>query len=156
MKNILLIASLFAAALATGCSPSAKTSATPTPGTAAEQLPNAGTLTKDAAVPAQDFAFAQRAEFVAMRQNQLDALNLSVDEFSARIEASSAAVKVEATPKLAALRAQAASMKKQIAHAADATSSTWSAFKVESEKTYMLFKDGVAASRQWLSDKSAS
>lgn len=148
MKNKLLIMSLLAAALAMGCKPS-------TTETTRQQLDKAQAATKDAAQQMQDYAFAQKTEFVAKMQTQLAELNRSLDELSATIKKSSDTVKAEATPKLAALREQATQLTKQLDKVTHATPSTWSSIKAESEKAYAALKDGLAQSRQWVSDKIA-
>lgn len=145
MRNNLLLTSLLAAALAMSCKPSTTT----------EKLDQAQAAVKDATQQMQDYTFERKTEFVAAMQTQLAELNRSLDELSASIEKSSDAAKAEATPKLAALREQATQLTKQLAKVTDATPSTWSSIKAESEKAYAALKDGVAKSRQWLSDKIA-
>jgi len=54
------------------------------------------TETKQAAQDMKDYTFAQKAEFVAAMQVQLDALNKDLDQLSAKIDSSSDAVKAEA------------------------------------------------------------
>ena len=148
MKNLLLTISLLGAVLAAGCKPS-------TTDTTAQQLDKAQAATKDAANQIRDYTYEQKAEFVAAMQSQLADLNRSLDEISARIEKSGAAVQADAEPKLVALRGQATQLGKQLAKIADATPSTWSVIKADSEKAYAALKDGVAQSRQWISDKVA-
>ena len=76
--------------------------------TTSQQLDKVKTETKAAAQEMKDYTYAQKAEFVATMQGQLDALNKDMDALSAKIESSSDAVKAEAKPKLQALRDQAA------------------------------------------------
>jgi cytochrome c556 len=148
MKNTLFIIALLAPALAMGCKPS-------TAETTGQQLDKAQAAVTDAAQQMQDYAFAQKTEFVAKMQTQFAALNRSLDELSATIEKSGDTVKAEATPKLAALREQATQLTKQLDKVANAAPSTWSSIKAESEKAYAALKDGLAQSRQWISDKIA-
>ena len=95
MKHIRLVipALLFVAAFAVGCNKEQ---------TASQQLDNAKAKTEAAAQDMKDYTFAQKAEFVAKMQGQLDALNKDLDQLSAKIESSSDAVKAEAKPKLQA------------------------------------------------------
>ena len=53
------------------------------------------------------------------------------------------------------MREQSAQLKKQLGTVTNATSSTWSGIKADSEKAYTALKDGVAKSRQWVSEKIA-
>lgn len=66
-------------AFAAGCKPSQENST-------AQQLDKVKTETKADAKEMKDFAFAQRAEFVATMQGQLDALNKDMDQLSVKIE----------------------------------------------------------------------
>ena len=155
MKSTLLITALLAAVLATGCKKSAEKPASQINATTTEQLDKAQAAAKDATQQMQDYTFAQKTEFIAKMQTQLADLNRSLDELSAKIDTSSAAVKTEAKPKLDALREQAAQLKKQLGDVTNATSSTWSSIKADSQKAYTSMKDGLAQCRQWASDKMA-
>jgi chromosome segregation ATPase len=147
MKNkTLLITLLSIAAFAVGCKKEQTTS---------QQLENVKVETKQAAQDMKDYTFAQKAEFVAAMQSQLDALNKDIDQLSAKIDSSSDAVKAEAKPKLQALRDQAAQLNKQLDDAKNATESTWDSVKAGFTKAYDATKDGFNQARQWLSDKIA-
>jgi len=121
--------------------------------TTSQQIDKAKTETAVAASDMKDYAFAQKTEFVAKMQGQLDALNKDLDQLSARIESSSDAIKADAKPKLQALRDQSAQLTKQLDNARNATESTWDSVKVASEKAFDSAKDGFQQARQWLSDK---
>lgn len=123
--------------------------------TTSEQFDKVKTETKEAAQAMMDYTFAQKAEFVAKMQGQLDVLNKGLDQLSAKIESSSDAVKAEANPKLQALRDQAAQLTKQLDGVKDATESTWDSVKAASQEAVDSLKDGFQQSRQWLSDKIA-
>ena len=149
MKNTLLAITCFAiAAFAVGCKPSEENSTS-------QQLEKVKTETKADAQEMKDYAYAQRAEFVATMQGQLDALNKDIDALSAKIESSSDAVKAEAKPKLDALRDQVAQLNKQLDDARNATESTWDSVKAGFQKAYEATKDGFQQTRQWVSDKIA-
>ena len=149
MKNTLLAISFVAVtAFAVGCKPSEDSSA-------AQQLDKAKTETKADAQAMKDYAFAQKAEFVADMQGQLDALNKDLDQLSAKIDKSSDAVKADAKPKLQALRDEAAKMNKQLEEARNATESTWDSVKAGTKKAYDALKDDFQQARQWASDKIA-
>ena len=147
MKNkTLVITVLSIAAFAVGCEKEQTTS---------QQIENVKTETKQAAQDMKDYTFAQKAEFVAAMQSQLDALNKDIDQLAAKIDSSSDAVKAEAKPKLQALRDQAAQLSKQLDEAKSATESTWDSVKSGFQKAYEATKDGFNQARQWVSDKIA-
>ena len=131
-----------------GCKPSEDNST-------AQQLDKVKTETKADAQEMKDYAFAQKAEFVATMQGQLDALNKDMDALSAKIEKSSDAVKADAKPKLQALRDEAARLNKQLDEAKNATESTWDSVKASSKKAYDGLKNDFQQARQWASDKIA-
>lgn len=156
MKNTLLPLTLLTlTAFAVGCNPSADNSANENRKTTSEQLDKVKAETKEAAHDMKDYAYAQKAEFVAKMQGQLDAINRDIDQLSAKVEKSSDAVKAEAQPKLQALRDQAAKLNTQLDQAKNATESTWDSVKAGSEKAYDALKDGFQQARQWVSDKIA-
>ena len=129
MKNkTLVIILLSIAAFAVGCNKEQTTT---------QQIEKVKTETKQAAQDMKDYTFAQKAEFVAAMQVQLDALNKDLDQLSAKIESSSDAVKAEAKPKLQALRDQAAQLNKQLDDAKNATESTWDSVKAGFQKPTM-------------------
>jgi ABC-type transporter Mla subunit MlaD len=122
---------------------------------ASEQMDKAKAETTAAAQDMKDYTFAQKTEFVAKMQGQLDALNKDLDQLSAKIETSSDAVKTDAKPKLQALRDQSAQLTRQLDNVRNATESTWDSVKATSQKAFDSLKDGFQQSRQWLSDKIA-
>jgi len=156
MKNTLLITSLLAVALALGCKPSAADPAEKTSEkTTAQQLEKVEVATKDTAVAIKEYTFGQKTEFVMAMKEQLTALNQAMDELSVKIERASEAVKAEAAPKFAALREKAARLTKQVDEMSNATLPTWNVMKADTEKACAELKDGIAQSRQAVSDKIA-
>jgi chromosome segregation ATPase len=150
MKNkTLAITVLSIAVIAVGCNKEQKEQTT------SQQIETVKTETKAAAQDMKDYTFAQKAEFVAAMQVQLDALNKDLDQLSAKIDSSSDAVKAEAKPKLQALRDQTAQLNKQLDDAKNATESTWDSVKAGFQKAYDSTKDGFNQARQWVSDKIA-
>ena len=151
MKNkTLAITLLSIAAFAVGCNKEQTKEQT-----TSQQIENVKTETKQAAQDMKDYTFAQKAEFVAAMQGQLDALNKDIDQLAAKIDSSSDAVKAEAKPKLQALRDQATQLNKQLDDAKNATESTWDSVKAGFTKAYDATKDGINQARQWVSDKIA-
>jgi len=90
----------------------------------------------------KDYAYAQKTEFVATMQRQLDEINRDLDQLAAKIEKTSDAVKADAEPKLQALRDQAAKLRKHLDVAKNATESTWDDVKAGFTKGYSELKDG--------------
>jgi hypothetical protein len=88
-------------------------------------------------------------------QAQLDALNKDLDQLSTKIQNSSHAVKVEASPKFQALRNEATQLNQQLENVRNATESTWDSVKATSKKAFDSLKAGFQQSRQWVSDKIA-
>jgi septal ring factor EnvC (AmiA/AmiB activator) len=121
--------------------------------TTSQQIDNVKAETKAAAQDMKDYTFAQKAEFTATMQSQLNAINSDLDQLSAKIDKSTDAVKAEAKPKLQALRDQSDKLAKQLDAVKDSTESTWGDVKAGFNKAYNDFKDGVNQSRQWVSDK---
>ena len=137
---------LAVAAFAVGCNQEPTTS---------QQLDKVRAETKHAAQDMKDYAYAQKAEFVAKMQGQLSEINRDLDQLSAKIEKASDAAKAEAKPKLQALRDQAAKLNQQLDGAKNATESTWGDVKAGFTKGYNELKDGFQAARQWVSEKIA-
>jgi cytochrome c556 len=147
MKNkTLLLTLLSIAAFVVGCNKEETTT---------QQLDKVQAETKQAAQDMKDYTFAQKAEFVEKMQGQLTELDRDLDQFAAKIEKSSDAIKAEAKPKLQALREQAAKLTKQLDEARNATESTWDNVKAGFKKGYEATKDGFNQARQWVSEKIA-
>jgi ABC-type transporter Mla subunit MlaD len=123
--------------------------------TTSQQIDKVKTETAAAQQDMKGYTFAQKTEFVAAMQAQLDTLNKDLDQLSAKIETSSDAIKAEAKPKLQALRDQSAQLTKQLDNVRNATESTWDSVKATSQKAFESLKDGFQQSRQWVSDKIA-
>jgi phage host-nuclease inhibitor protein Gam len=151
----LAIACLATLALAAGCKPSSEPSATETRQATARQFDQVKQETKEAAQAMNDYAYAQKAEFVANMQVQLTEINRELDQLAAQIEKSTAAAKAEATPKLQALREQVAKLNTHLDEAKGATESTWDDVKAGFNQGYSDLKDGFNQVRQWVSDKIA-
>jgi cytochrome c556 len=145
-RNKLMITFLSAAAFTVGCNKE---------GTTSQQLDKVQAKTEEAAQDMKDYSYAEKAQFVEKMQGQLAALNRDLDQLTAKIEKSSDAVKVEAKPKLQALRDQTAKLNQQLDEVKNATESTWDSVKNGFKKAYESSKDGFQQARQWVSDKIA-
>src|SRR4051812_48247413 len=119
MKVKIALVSLLASVVLVGCNKD-ETS---------KQLDKAQNDAKQAAADMKDYTYAQKDVFVKKMQVQLDALKKDLDELSAKIESSSAQVKVEAKPKLEALRSQQGQLNVQLDKVKAATESTWESVK---------------------------
>jgi cytochrome c556 len=144
----LAITFLAITAFAVGCKPSAEQSATETRQATAQQFDKVKKETKEATQEMKDYTYAQKAEFVAKMQGQLDEINRDLDQLAAKIEKSSDAAKAEVKPKLQALRDQTAKLTKQLDEAKNATESTWGDVKAGFQKTYGELRDELQAERQ--------
>jgi cytochrome c556 len=153
MKHLLLVL-LAVAAFAVGCERSDK-SATGNREATAKQLDKVKTETRAAARDMKDYTYAQKKEFVGTMQAQLAALNRDLAALSAKVEKGSDAAKVEAKPKLQALRDEADKLNQQLDRAKGATESTWDDVKAGTGKAYSELKDSFQQARQWVSDKIA-
>ena len=156
MKHMILaITFTLATALAVGSAAAVeKSAAGPKPsGTAAAQLDQAKTETKEAAQAVQDYTYKQKSEFVTQMKKDLAGIQEELDRLSAKINKSSGAAKAEAKTKLKALRKKWAQAKKQLDRAESATESTWNDVKGGFEKSYGELKDSFEKTRQWLSEK---
>lgn len=103
----------------------------------------------------RDYTFAQKAEFKEKMKEELDTLHNEIDQLAARIDKSSEAAKVEARPKLKALREQADRLDRQLEEIKNATESTWDTFKRDTKEARDGLKDAFQKSRQWVSDQIA-
>jgi chromosome segregation ATPase len=153
-QSYLPIALLAAAALLAGCDRPEKPIAD-THDATAKQLEKVRTDTKAVAQDMMDYAYAQKAEFLAKMQAQLDESNRQLDQLAGTIEKSNDAAKAEAKPKIQALRDQLASLNKQLDEAKNTNESAWSEFKAGFKKGYNELKEGFQQARQWVSEKIA-
>jgi chromosome segregation ATPase len=147
-QKALTITFLSVVAFVVGCKPSEEA-------TTAQQFDKAKAETKEAAQELKDYTYAQKSIFVEKMQVQLASLDRDLDQLSARIEKSSDAAKLEAKPKLQALRDQSSQLNQQLDKAKNATESTWDDVKAGTKKGYDSLKDGFQTARQWVSDKIA-
>ena len=155
MKNrLLFITFLGAAALVTSCD-RPETSSRDSLETTTKQLDKARENTKAAVQDMKDYAYAQKSEFLAKMQGQLDEINRELDQLATKVEKSGDAAKAEAEPKIKALRDQLASLTKQLDDAKNANESAWTEVKAGFNKGYNELKEGFQQSRQWVSEKIA-
>lgn len=155
-QNQLTIGFLALTVFAPGCGPpSAERSVTETRKATAEQFEKVKKETKEATREMKGYAYAQKAEFVAKMQAQLDDINRELDQLAAKTAKSSEAAKAEAEPKIRSLRDQTAKLNRQLDEAKNATESTWRDVEASFRKGYDELKDGFHQARQWVSEKIA-
>ena len=82
----LLVTFVSVAVVAIGCKPSAEQSAAENREATAQQFDKVKTESKEAAQAMKDYAYAQKAEFVATMEKQWAELNRDLDQLAARIE----------------------------------------------------------------------
>ena len=128
-----LLALLAVSAFAVGCGQSEKPTTEDRQATA-KQLEKIHTETKQAAQDMKEYAYAQKAEFVADMQARLAQIKADLDQLSAKMEKSTDAVKAEAAPKVQALRDQMTGLNKQLDEARNSTESTWADVQARSKK----------------------
>jgi len=145
--------------VATATPPTA--TATPSVGTA---IPSVGIATPSTATPkvppavntaTKEYAHAEKGEFVAKMQGQLDEINREVNELSTKVEKANDTAKAEAKPKFQMLRDQSAKLRTQLDAARNATEATWSDIKSGFGKGFGELKGGFQQTRQWVSEKIA-
>jgi len=150
-----LIPFLGVAALTLSCtSTEGKAAPAPIPGeTAAEELDNAITETAEAAEAINEYAYAQKAEFVAKTKQELLEIQQELDRLSAKADSVGGAVKAEAETTLGTVRKQWALTKTHLDAVENASESSWNDIERSFRKSYGQLKDSFEKSRQWLSDK---
>ena len=151
----LLLTLLSVTILALGCKPAAETSTAENRDATSAQFAKVKKETQEAAQDMKDYAYTQKSEFVDKMQIQLAEINKDLDQISDKVEKSNDADKAQVTPKLHALREQAAKLNKQLDVAKSATESTWGDVKTGFKKGYSELKEGFQQARQWVSEKIA-
>lgn len=151
----LVITFLFVAAFAVGCTSTDGESAVgPSPSeTASVRLDKVKMETKEAAYALQDYAYAQKVEFVAKMKKELVKIQEESDRLSAKVDGLVGAAKADAKKKLDAVREKWTLTKKQLDQAENATESTWDDVRGGFKKSYGELKDAFAQTRRWLSEK---
>ncbi len=154
--NILAITFLAATVFAVGCK-LANESKPLAEGmeTASQQLEKATEETKEAASAINDYAYAQRMEFVDKMKAKLAGINRELDTLATKLENSSDDVKTEGKAKLQALRDKLAGLDKQLDGIKHVGESTWDKVKDGFNKSYDEVKGSLNQAREWLSEKIA-
>ena len=140
---------------ATGCDKSAEQVAADNAQATTKQMDKVAEDTKAAAQDMKDYAYAEKAEFIAKMRSQSAEIHKDLNQLAAKVEQAGDKAKAEAQPRLQTLREQTAKLDKQIDEAKDATESTWNDVKNGFKKGFNEVKEGFQQARQWVSDKIA-
>jgi len=151
----LAIACLATLTMMIGCRPPSETPVTEIGPTSERQIVPVNQPATEGTRTMNDYTYAQRADYVAIRQAELNEINQQLDQLADRIENASAATKTDATPKLQALREQVAKLNAHLEDAKNASESTWDTVKENVNQGYSDMKVGFDQIRSWLSDKIA-
>jgi hypothetical protein len=156
MRRIILMTALLSAAAAGCTAKDGKPGVTSNPGGGtAASLDKVKVETKEAAQAMRDYAFAEKAEFVAKMKKEMIATQEELDRLGASVDSAGDSAKADAKVKLAAVRAKWVQAKAHLDRAESATDSTWDDVKFGFKQSYVDLKDSFNSTRQWLSDKIA-
>lgn len=111
--------------------------------------------TKEAAVAVRDYAFAQKADFVAEMKPKLAAIEVEIKALEAKVAASTGEAKADAQAKLDTLREKWAATKTRLDAAEAANESNWETVKNDAKQAQKDLETSFDDTRQWLSDKIA-
>ncbi len=157
--TMLILTLLTGAALAAGCQSRDSRSAAVSEQskTAAAQLDRAKADSEEAEQALQqakqDYAFAQKAEFISAMRKDLAEIQEELDRLWARVDNSSGEARTEAKARLDEVREQWTEAKDRLDEAENATESNWDEVKDGFRETHDALKDSVKKTLQWLSDK---
>ena len=158
MRNTILVATVLCAGVsALGCtSRDGRSAVEPkSQSAAAVQLDKAKADTKQAAQAMRDYAFAERAEFVAKMKGDLVSIQEDLDRLGAKADRASDAARADANARLVSVREKWVQTRKQLDRAESSTASDWDDVKNGFKQSYTDLRDSFNGARQWLSDKIA-
>ena len=104
---------------------------------------------------AQDYSYAQQAQFVDETRKDLDTIHNELEQLTAKVEKFDGTAKADARTKLAAVKDKWTQAKKQLDLAESATESDWDQVQGGLRKAYRELKESFDTMRQWISDKIA-
>jgi hypothetical protein len=111
--------------------------------------------TMEAARAVADYAYAQKAEFIAGMKEELAAIERELDVLAAKAERSSGEAKARAERELATVREKWAKTDEKLQAAERASESEWDGVKGDFRQAYRDMKGSLDQTRQWLSDEIA-
>jgi peptidoglycan hydrolase CwlO-like protein len=103
----------------------------------------------------QNFAYAQKGEFVKTMQAELTKINMEIKELEAQVKKLKKESLAESNKKIQALKDKAAQLNMQIDKAGNATESSWDGIKADINKAFGEFKGSIGEMRTWVSKKIA-
>jgi ElaB/YqjD/DUF883 family membrane-anchored ribosome-binding protein len=102
---------------------------------------------------ADDFAYAQKDEFIEDMQGALAHIQNEVDRLTDDVEAAHGAAKAEAEAKVQALREKATRVSQRLEKAKNTTEATWDDVRGGIQKSFGELENSFQQTRQWLSDQ---
>ena len=148
--TILPIVLSLAAVGLVGCGPDE--AATQDGRSAEEERERAKTETKEAMEAVGDYAYAQKADFIADMETKLNELEVEIERLETRV-AASGDVKADAQTKLDEVRAKWAVTKTKLEAAEAASESNWDEFERDAKQAQEDLETSFDDTRQWMSDK---
>jgi regulatory protein YycI of two-component signal transduction system YycFG len=103
----------------------------------------------------QNFAYAQKDEFIKKMQTELVKINSELKELEVKAKNIKKDSIAESNKKIQALQDKAAQLKMQIEKAKNATESSWDGVTADFNKGFGEFKDSIGEMRAWMSEKIA-
>jgi paraquat-inducible protein B len=123
--------------------------------TAASKLEDAKRESAEAGRAVRDYAYAERAEFIAEMNKELATIEAEMDRLTAKVESSEGEVKADAKLKLDGVRQKWAEAKKRLDDVEKATADDWDEVKRDVERSHGELKKAFDDTRQWLSEEIA-
>lgn len=159
MKNKLsihpIVLVLLFGAFITGCKPSGDNKDASSSKEIDQQIDQAQSTVTQASDEFATYGYAQRQAFITKMEQLSTDLTGQLNEISESVAKSSATVKTDAEPRIAALQTQRDLIVKQLEAIKKADASTWELTKAATAKAYDDFKSGITATRKWLSEAIA-
>jgi gamma-glutamylcysteine synthetase len=122
-------------------------------GTADEQRQAAVTATKEAAQSIQDYAYAQKDEFIDAAQREFSSIQQEVERLRAAADRSTGTARVDAKAKLEAVNDKLVAAKTQLDQAEAATEDSWEDVKDRYREARSDLTDSFDETRRWLSEQ---
>jgi uncharacterized protein YicC (UPF0701 family) len=138
-----------------GCNPSNRSETEATVKPIDQQMDQVESSVDQAADELNAYTYAQRQTFITKMEALSAGLTRQLDELTASVERSSAAVKADAEPRLARLKTQRDAIDEQLSAVKSANASTWERTKATTAQAYEDLKSGLNETRQWLGEAIA-
>jgi hypothetical protein len=149
----LIVGVAVAVLAAAGCKPSDGQTQSPPGGTNAPQFDRVKKETREAVQAANDYAYAQKTEFVEKMKLELALLKQELDRLTTRVDNSSGATKEEAKSKLQSVRDRSDELHKKLDEVKNSTESTWEDVKAGMKNGFDELKSSLKHASEWVSEK---